>query len=351
MQFTLQTLLLSVVVIWSSMAAFGPWGLLVAGMPLAFAGFLRGPTRLVRESCALCGVLTGLLLLTAVSVDGNRRRPRSCLNNMKQLGLALHSYHDSNNHFPPACIVDENGKPMHSWRFLLLPHLEGNALYDNYDFEEPWNGPSNRRMADVVVLDFVCNQANLPTRMTTFVAVKGPGTAWADSQGLSLGEFPDGTDKTILFVEIANSDIEWMEPRDLNVEELIERLDPTARNSVVTIHKMSCGRFLDVDSHGIRVCFADGSINVLPPDIPPEKLRALFTRNGGEEVSFEAYKGPGGTVVRRMHWDRISGLVTLILSTCVLLFRRRTPTTHAVKAFAFGIAGHAAPDAPEKSNQ
>lgn len=50
-----------------------------------------------------------------------------CKNNLKQIGLALHNYHDEYQAFPPAYTVDADGKPLHSWRTLILPYMEQKA--------------------------------------------------------------------------------------------------------------------------------------------------------------------------------------------------------------------------------
>jgi hypothetical protein len=71
-----------------------------------------------------------------------------CLNNIKNINLALLNYADQNGHFPPPYIADENGKPMHSWRVLILPLIDERALYDQYNFDEPWDGPDNSKLAD-----------------------------------------------------------------------------------------------------------------------------------------------------------------------------------------------------------
>lgn len=84
-------------------------------------------------------------LAGAQSVREAARRV-SCLNNLRHIELALHNYHNAHGCFPPAYIVDESGRPMHSWR-VLLPYLEQEALYDQYDFSEPWDGPNNRKLA------------------------------------------------------------------------------------------------------------------------------------------------------------------------------------------------------------
>src|SRR5438105_1376638 len=88
------------------------------------------------------------LLLPLVSSARPAARRNACGNNMKQIELALLNYHDANKSFPPAYVADAEGKPMHSWRVLILPYLERNDLYQQYDFNEPWNGPHNSRLAE-----------------------------------------------------------------------------------------------------------------------------------------------------------------------------------------------------------
>src|SRR6476661_8060061 len=94
---------------------------------------------------AIIAVLVALLL-PAVQQAREAARRSQCKNNLKQIGLALHNYHDVNGCFPPAYIADENGKPMHSWRVLILPYLDQAALHTEYNFSEPWDGPNNSRL-------------------------------------------------------------------------------------------------------------------------------------------------------------------------------------------------------------
>ena len=102
---------------------------------LALVGFL------------LCAGLPMIaLLLPAVQSAREAARRAQCSNNLKQIGLAFHNYHDSYGCLPPAYIPDGNGQPMHSWRVLILPFVEQSPLYDQYDFDEPWNGPNNSKL-------------------------------------------------------------------------------------------------------------------------------------------------------------------------------------------------------------
>src|SRR5262245_42706847 len=70
----------------------------------------------------------------------------SCKCYLKQFGLALQNYHDTYGSFPPAFVLGPDGRPWHSWRVLILPFMECDPLYREYRFNEPWDGPNNRKL-------------------------------------------------------------------------------------------------------------------------------------------------------------------------------------------------------------
>lgn len=79
---------------------------------------------------AIIGVLVALLL-PAVQQAREAARRSQCVNNMKQIGVAMHNYHDSYNAFPPGWINrGANGNPMYGWAVNILPYIEQGALYD-----------------------------------------------------------------------------------------------------------------------------------------------------------------------------------------------------------------------------
>jgi len=102
------------------------------------------PTRRWRWGCVLAVALLVLgaryFLLPAVYASREAARRSQCRNNMYWISLALHRYHDTYGCFPPAFLADENGRPMHSWRVLILPFADGAAIYNDYRFDEPWMG-------------------------------------------------------------------------------------------------------------------------------------------------------------------------------------------------------------------
>ena len=93
-------------------------------------------------------VLGILVLLIALLLPVTRSaRPAAyraqCINNLKQIAMALHSYEQAHKAFPLAHTVDTKGRPLHSWRTLILPYLEQQTLYQSIDLSKPWNDPAN----------------------------------------------------------------------------------------------------------------------------------------------------------------------------------------------------------------
>jgi predicted RNA-binding Zn-ribbon protein involved in translation (DUF1610 family) len=84
-----------------------------------------------------CGGILLALLLPAVQAGRDAARRTQSAMNEKQILLAIHNYHDTYGQLPPAYIPDADGKPMHSWRVLILPFIEQLHLYNQYDFSKP----------------------------------------------------------------------------------------------------------------------------------------------------------------------------------------------------------------------
>jgi prepilin-type N-terminal cleavage/methylation domain-containing protein len=96
---------------------------------------------------AIIAVLIGLLL-PAVQKAREAANRASCLNNLKQLGLALHSFHDTHKGFPPAVqdLPKYPGSPPHpriSWVPYILPYIELDNLQKTYHFDRDWQDKTN----------------------------------------------------------------------------------------------------------------------------------------------------------------------------------------------------------------
>lgn len=232
---------------------------------------------------------TGLAwyIVTGVRNAREAARQSACRGRFSYLQLALRNYHEHYGTFPPAWVGDADGKPMHSWRVLLLPFADGNHIYREYRFDEPWNSPHNQQLAARSrnsVYHCPSNARQDNDTHTDYVVVVGPGTAFPGNQSRSLEEFRDGAENTILVVEIANSEIHWMEPRDLAFDAMSFRVNDPSRPSISSPHPAGPG-----------VVFADRITAVrLRKDLRPETLKALTTIAGGEPVSRETLTRPGG---------------------------------------------------------
>ena len=231
---------------------------------------------------SLCmGCILLLFLFLSLQNVGSRppTRRSACLNNLKQLGLALLAYEAAHGCFPPAYITDESGRPTHSWRVLILPYMDRKGLYSCYRFDEPWDGPNNAKL-NVLLRVFQCptdmkrRKRRTPETTTSYVAVVGPNTAWPGEKSLCLEDFTDGPQNTILLVEVADSGIHWMEPRDLHVGQMAPGINPKSGQGISSLHQ-----------GGANVVFADGHVEWLREDqITPEQFQALLTPAGGEKV-------------------------------------------------------------------
>jgi hypothetical protein len=202
---------------------------------------------------------------------------------LNQLLLALHNYHDAHAQFPPAYFADENGKPMHSWRVMLLPYVEEGALYKAYNFSEPWNGPNNSKLANKIPSVYRSPSESESNTFANIVALVGPGTAFPGSSSTKLSEFADGQENTILLTEITRSDIPWLEPRDLRVEEMSFRVNDKTKPSISAVYWRRP-----------YVVFAD-SIHAygVSNDISPDALKAIMTIAGHEPVTRSGLQAQG----------------------------------------------------------
>ena len=212
-------------------------------------------------------------------------RVPTCRANFKQIGLALRNYHDEYGRFPPPYIADSNGKRLHSWRVLLLPFLDGKPLYDKYRFDEPWDGSNNSKLHGEIIEAYICPSATntVSLRFTNYVAVLGERTVWANEIGTSLSDITDDHGETLLLIEITNSDIHWMEPRDLLLDDIVLN-QPQSSNSVGSEHFTYNGILRLERAAPSHLLIVDGRSMRLSNTIEKSTLRALATIDGGEEV-------------------------------------------------------------------
>ena len=209
-------------------------------------------------------------LLPSVRMPREAARRSQCKNNMKQIALALHTYHDVHGSFPPVFTVGTDGKPLHSWRTLILPYLEEQALYDKIDLSKPWDDPANKIAFDSVIPSYLCPSATCPPNHSVYLAVATPDGCFAPGTYRRLSEITDGTSNTLLLIEIdTDRSVPWMQPIDAD-ESLVMSMRPEGKLS---------------HEGGIHVGLVDGSVRFLSADTSAEDRLALITVSAGDSVS------------------------------------------------------------------
>lgn len=106
---------------------------------------------------AIIAVLIALLLPAVQQVREAARRTQ-CRNQLKQLGLAIHNYHDLHTTFPPGVIASDGNLQdgMHSGLTLLLPQIDHISVYQKYDFNVSWRDPVNQEATSAYISTFRC---------------------------------------------------------------------------------------------------------------------------------------------------------------------------------------------------
>lgn len=227
---------------------------------------------------ALCGICFLALFLPAYRDVRPAARRTQCLNNLHNIGIALASYASKYGSLPPAYLTDAHGRPTHSWRALILPYLDRGDLTQVYRFDEPWNGPNNSKLHGIDVDVFRCPADGGKKTNTSYVAVVGDSTLWPGAGCMKYEDATDGLGTTLLVVEIADSGIHWMEPRDLELASMPHTINDPAKKGISSRHPGI-----------VAVAFADGRVKVLNAAIPWPTLEALLTARGKEIIPDSSY--------------------------------------------------------------
>jgi hypothetical protein len=208
-------------------------------------------------------------------------------NNLRQLALIMHSYNDSHKHLPPSVICDKNGKPLLSWRVLLLPYLGHWNLFNQFKFDEPWDSAHNRKL--LAQMPSVYAPVFGPDRgkpVTYYQVFEGPDAPFGGGKGNGVHKFrqsakdfygrgtvsrfpatfSDGTSNTILIIE-AGKAVPWTSPVDLP----FDRKGPLPRLG---------GLF----RQGFQAAMADAIIKFIPRTVSRRTLRAAITPAGGDRL-------------------------------------------------------------------
>lgn len=201
-------------------------------------------------------------------------------NNLKQVGLALHSFRSVFGQFPvapnPGWFDPNTGLPYLSWRVHILPYLDQSALYEQFHLDEPWDSPHNIQLLDKMPEIFRSRGLPVDSTKTGFQLFVGDG-AYFFSKGSVLGgpqikNITDGTSNTFAVIETMPEDaVEWTRP-DGDIA-----WDPADPHGGLTIPP----------DFFLALMF-DGSVRTLHPVLDEDEFRAFVTFAGGEPITYKS---------------------------------------------------------------
>ncbi len=256
---------------------------------------------------AIIGVLIALLLPAVQSAREAARRT-ACQNNLRQVGLALHLYHDTHSEFPRGGWAATKAEL--SWAAAILPHLEEGAVSDQIDHTKPYTDPTNLVAGETSLNVFLCptaphdslwrKSADLPYSSekryarTDYGAVNGErglrlpsGTnqpergAMIFEQSISLKEITDGASHTVLIGEAP----EGLHGIWIGVRNLFDQSAAVNAPALFAPQYVFRDYGQEISSHhpgGAGVLLADGAVRFLPESLDDQALAALCSRAGGD---------------------------------------------------------------------
>lgn len=220
----------------------------------------------------VCGGVFAALLLPAVQQAREAARRTQCKNNLKQIGLAMHNYHDTFMVFPAAHFNDSQGKPRVSWRVAILPYIDQAPMYQGISMNESWDGPSNSRFSATMPQTYACPSAPMNRVNTCYATIVGPKSVLGADKCVTIRDIVDGTSNTMLVAEACMLGIPWMKPQDIDAASFTAVGDP---GGVSSFHRA-----------GVHVLMSDGSVHFISSATDPNIVKAMTTRDGGEQINF-----------------------------------------------------------------
>lgn len=241
---------------------------------------------------AIIAILIALLLPAVQSVRESARRMQ-CLNNLHQIGLALHSYHSTHNCLPPGGLeprpVWPNGKQF-AWSAYILPYLDQANVSSGIDFNYGFDHPINAVIAATPLSVYVCPSTPRQSMLTKGMGATDYGGIYGErilttnnpprgvmiyGQAIRFRDITDGTSTTLAISEdAAFRDGQWINGRNLFDQAFQINHAPSFENDIRSEHPQ-----------GANGLFADGSAKFLNEQMDLKVLAGICTRNGGEVVS------------------------------------------------------------------
>lgn len=198
----------------------------------------------VAAVAGLVMVALGLPMMRPGAQEAARRTV--CRMNLRAIAQAMLVYEQQHGTLPPACTRDADGRPLHSWRTLLLPYLEERELYDSIDLTKPWDDPANAAARERMPSVYRCPSSTAPDGHTTYMVVVSPDGCFRVDGSVSVAEVRQPS-KTLLLAEFPSRwAMPWMAPEDAD-EEMFMAEGP--KN--LTDHPRGAANWVFADGHSV----------------------------------------------------------------------------------------------------
>ena len=246
---------------------------------------------------AIIGILVALLL-PAVQAAREAARRMSCQNNLRQIGIGLHHYHDVVHSFPIGSLEMRNLRDSHgallypngvqiAWSAMLLPFVEQQSLHDRIDFGKGFDSPENAEAAAQVLAMYLCPSVPRPSNLVDGRGAIDYGGMYGEringrndppkgtmlySRAIRIADILDGTSNTLIVAEdSAWKDGQWINGLNIFDQAFPINQAPPFENDIRSKHP-----------GGAQGLFCDGSVHFLVETLDLQVLAAICTRERGE---------------------------------------------------------------------
>lgn len=197
-------------------------------------------------------------------------------NNLQRIAAALKAYSNDHGSYPTPTVTDATGRPLYSWRVLLLPYLGEQGLYEKFVLTETWDSANNLGLVSKMPNVYAAPASPDANALgeACYMLIKGAGTLFPASGPLNEKAVTDSPAETLLVVEVRNQGDAWSKPSDLDISKLKLQINAKGNNAISS----------NESSSGASAAMVDGTSVILPPLLPGSTLRGLITPDGGEEL-------------------------------------------------------------------
>lgn len=219
--------------------------------------------------------LLAVFLMPSISKARAAAQRTQSMNNLKQIGLAMHNYHATYNTLPPGGIYTAEDTPYNSWMTSILPFMEQAALWNTIDSHQPWTAPKNQGAFTNLIPAFLQPGAPPESLMVGPLAAahySGNSQVLGKNQSVRFRDVLDGTSNTILGGEISGGIMAWGDPAN--------RRDPAAGIGSGPDQFGSMNK----DSGGANMLMMDGAVRFISNSVNPDVLKNLADPAGGVPV-------------------------------------------------------------------